>query len=157
MVPETESATSFSWMTLLWVVYFIGIALAGVRFLIGVFKINQLKNSGERSEISGIEVIKTNEIETPFSFFGNLFWSKKLDSLNHTEQQQILLHESAHIHQGHSFDVMLFEMAGILFWWNPMVYAFKHSIREVHEFLACLLYTSPSPRDRQKSRMPSSA
>ena len=25
------------------------------------------------------------------------------------------------------------------------------------DFLACLLYTSPSPRDRQKSRMPSSA
>ena len=25
------------------------------------------------------------------------------------------------------------------------------------EDLACLLYTSPSPRDRQKSRMPSSA
>ena len=24
-------------------------------------------------------------------------------------------------------------------------------------FFACLLYTSPSPRDRQKSRMPSSA
>ena len=24
-------------------------------------------------------------------------------------------------------------------------------------FLVCLLYTSPSPRDRQKSRMPSSA
>ena len=24
-------------------------------------------------------------------------------------------------------------------------------------YLACLLYTSPSPRDRQKSRMPSSA
>ena len=24
-------------------------------------------------------------------------------------------------------------------------------------FYACLLYTSPSPRDRQKSRMPSSA
>ena len=27
----------------------------------------------------------------------------------------------------------------------------------VNEFLGCLLYTSPSPRDRQKSRMPSSA
>ena len=25
------------------------------------------------------------------------------------------------------------------------------------EFVTCLLYTSPSPRDRQKSRMPSSA
>ena len=27
----------------------------------------------------------------------------------------------------------------------------------VNEFLACLLYTSPSPRDRSLSRMPSSA
>ena len=26
-----------------------------------------------------------------------------------------------------------------------------------HQGYACLLYTSPSPRDRQKSRMPSSA
>ena len=26
-----------------------------------------------------------------------------------------------------------------------------------HKKLGCLLYTSPSPRDRQKSRMPSSA
>ena len=25
------------------------------------------------------------------------------------------------------------------------------------QFLVCLLYTSPSPRDRQRSRMPSSA
>ena len=28
---------------------------------------------------------------------------------------------------------------------------------EKHTATACLLYTSPSPRDRQKSRMPSSA
>ena len=27
----------------------------------------------------------------------------------------------------------------------------------IKEFIFCLLYTSPSPRDRQKSRMPSSA
>ena len=28
---------------------------------------------------------------------------------------------------------------------------------EINRDLDCLLYTSPSPRDRQKSRMPSSA
>ena len=28
---------------------------------------------------------------------------------------------------------------------------------QLHPYLLCLLYTSPSPRDRQKSRMPSSA
>ena len=38
----------------------------------------------------------------------------------------------------------------------------RDSARELEEaaiklVVACLLYTSPSPRDRQKSRMPSSA
>ena len=31
------------------------------------------------------------------------------------------------------------------------------TIALVATFMGCLLYTSPSPRDRQKSRMPSSA
>ena len=30
-------------------------------------------------------------------------------------------------------------------------------IMEIDEFISCLLYTSPSPRDRTRSRMPSSA
>ena len=29
--------------------------------------------------------------------------------------------------------------------------------KRAQQYLSCLLYTSPSPRDRQKSRMPSSA
>ena len=32
-----------------------------------------------------------------------------------------------------------------------------HSFRTIDDDISCLLYTSPSPRDRQKSRMPSSA
>ena len=31
------------------------------------------------------------------------------------------------------------------------------SVGDIRQLVACLLYTSPSPRDRQKSRMPSSA
>ena len=34
---------------------------------------------------------------------------------------------------------------------NPFIF------EQINEYLDCLLYTSPSPRDRQKSRMPSSA
>mgnify|MGYP000296639481 CR=1 FL=1 len=34
---------------------------------------------------------------------------------------------------------------------------FEDSLWEIIKYTSCLLYTSPSPRDRQKSRMPSSA
>ena len=33
----------------------------------------------------------------------------------------------------------------------------KYEIKKGYIHASCLLYTSPSPRDRQKSRMPSSA
>ena len=36
-------------------------------------------------------------------------------------------------------------------------YALKGNYTRYKAIKACLLYTSPSPRDRQKSRMPSSA
>eukprot|EP01015_Nassula_variabilis_P035150 TRINITY_DN8786_c0_g1_i2.p1 TRINITY_DN8786_c0_g1~~TRINITY_DN8786_c0_g1_i2.p1 ORF type:complete len:192 (-),score=48.21 TRINITY_DN8786_c0_g1_i2:11-586(-) len=39
---------------------------------------------------------------------------------------------------------------------KPMVNV-ERSAKELMHLLDCLLYTSPSPRDRQKSRMPSSA
>ena len=36
--------------------------------------------------------------------------------------------------------------------------SFEHVVKEILNAIStCLLYTSPSPRDRQKSRMPSSA
>ena len=59
-------------------------------------------------------------------------------------------------------DIMLPKFKGLfsseneeLSWNNPKLqFAFSQF---VSAFYSCLLYTSPSPRDRQKSRMPSSA
>ena len=39
----------------------------------------------------------------------------------------------------------------------PGTLRFNTDIGSLEYFKGCLLYTSPSPRDRQKSRMPSSA
>ena len=40
---------------------------------------------------------------------------------------------------------------------SPLQVGCKAELGNVSLILICLLYTSPSPRDRQKSRMPSSA
>ena len=37
------------------------------------------------------------------------------------------------------------------------IITFEEAKRHCDKFIICLLYTSPSPRDRTRSRMPSSA
>ena len=44
----------------------------------------------------------------------------------------------------------------IIFFWTPSHF-WALSLYKSEDYKNCLLYTSPSPRDRQKSRMPSSA
>ena len=51
------------------------------------------------------------------------------------------------------FAALLYQTA----WMRQFSLVFGTSELAVAAVLACLLYTSPSPRDRQKSRMPSSA
>ena len=58
------------------------------------------------------------------------------------------------LHRSHSGILKNYTTAAQLYYWPGM----KNSIKQMIESCgSCLLYTSPSPRDRQKSRMPSSA
>src|SRR5665811_675074 len=41
--------------------------------------------------------------------------------------------------------------------WNPKMEPYIYGARNGIHIIDCLLYTSPSPRDRTRSRMPSSA
>ena len=40
---------------------------------------------------------------------------------------------------------------------EPMRHHIEDELHDLEEYVDCLLYTSPSPRDRTRSRMPSSA
>ena len=40
---------------------------------------------------------------------------------------------------------------------NELIEAVEENSNKIHESADCLLYTSPSPRDKRQSRMPSSA
>ena len=59
-----------------------------------------------------------------------------------TMKDAILTHER--VHEGHFKRAATLTVGAYEDWWDL-------------PYVSCLLYTSPSPRDRQKSRMPSSA
>ena len=45
-------------------------------------------------------------------------------------------HEEIHMRQLHSLDVLFFEAIAIITWFNPVVYFYKRTVKNIHEFLA---------------------
>lgn len=50
--------------------------------------------------------------------------------------QEILLHEKGHVLYGHSWDIMLLMLVQTVQWYNPFVYMFGESLRDIHEYEA---------------------
>lgn len=66
-----------------------------------------------------------------FSFF------RKVRVDQHMPQHQtISIHEETHARQLHSLDIIIFEAVAILTWFNPIIYLYKKSIQNIHEYLA---------------------
>lgn len=64
------------------------------------------------------------------------FFNRKVVDASLPGYETINKHEEAHIRQMHSFDILLFEIAAIFAWFNPIIYFYKNSIKQVHEYLA---------------------
>ena len=65
----------------------------------------------------------------------------------------------AYFTPGHEDDHVCYYMSAgkVLFSGDTILGNSSSSVRNLKQYMVCLLYTSPSPRDRTRSRMPSSA
>ncbi|MES2650847.1 MAG: TonB family protein [Bacteroidota bacterium] len=64
------------------------------------------------------------------------FLNRKVIAEDVPEPETIDLHEEIHIKQKHTIDVLFFEFLAIFTWFNPIIYAYKHTVKNIHEFLA---------------------
>ncbi|WP_312825577.1 M56 family metallopeptidase [Epilithonimonas sp.] len=106
-----------------------------IRLILGILKINSIKNQFPNETIEGIKFYQTNLNNAPFSFFRNLFWKKSIE-INSPVGQQILKHEMVHIEQKHSWDKLLMQVSKSVFWFNPVFYFINKEINLIHEYLA---------------------
>ncbi len=65
------------------------------------------------------------------SFFNYIAVDEDLEG-----REAIMVHEQIHVQQGHSADVIFFELNTIVNWFNPVAYLYKKEIRKVHEYIA---------------------
>ncbi|MCX6220575.1 MAG: M56 family metallopeptidase [Bacteroidia bacterium] len=115
-------------------IYLLGTAFFLLLFLYRLIQITSLilHNESERKE--GIRIVKIDRDTTPFSFFNFVFINRNY--LDSPGMKEMVAHETEHVRQGHSFDVLILELLTISQWFNPFIWLLKRSIRENHEFLA---------------------
>lgn len=134
-VTAKESSWSISMLDVLLGIYGLVTFFLLLRFAGGLIEIRNKVKTGNHKETDHATLVLLDEPITPQSFFGYIFLEKKQFESGEIEPE-ILDHEITHIRQRHSLDVLFVEFLKVIFWFNPLMYLYKHAIQLNHEFLA---------------------
>jgi len=99
--------------------------------LVSFFKRIQKQNKQKESDYT---LVDSNSAENPFSFFSYIVINKEM--FTEEELEHILTHESIHVKQKHSFDVLLGKVFCAIFWVNPIIWFYRKAMLQNLEFIA---------------------
>lgn len=134
-VVQTIANSPMNWSLILWTIYGLGVAGFALRFLINLYKIWKRIHNNPRTKHSAIYRILLKEQLPPHTFLRYIFLNKRKFEVN-SIPNSVIKHEETHAKEWHSLDVLFIKILQVLFWFNPLIYAFKKSIKLNHEFLA---------------------
>ncbi|HKO78726.1 MAG TPA: M56 family metallopeptidase [Flavobacterium sp.] len=109
--------------------------LLSIRFFLNLYSFNKKNKKNEKKIINGSKVVLIQEPTVPHSFLNTIYVNKQ-DFNNNTIAPELIAHETAHLQQKHSYDIIFIEFLQILFWFNPLIVMYKRAIKLNHEFLA---------------------
>ena len=114
--------------------YFLVSAILIIRIFWQMGNLMILTLRSERKRLKGLKIVCLPKGSAPFSFFGLVFI--QTEDHSSSDLEEILHHESVHIRQWHTLDLLLSELICAVFWINPFVWLLKYDLRENLEFLA---------------------
>jgi len=131
-VPIQE--TPIDWSLILTTAYVVicVLILAKIGIEIASFY-NRIRKQNQQKE-ADFTLIHSNTTENPFSFFHYIVINPHLFS--EAELQHILTHESIHVKQKHSIDVLLGKLFCAVFWVNPIIWLYRKAMLQNLEFIA---------------------
>lgn len=132
VIEQPIKSSSFSYSGLLLSVYCLGFFIFLLRILIQTRGLFHLRSTSIIERKNGYQLIKA-DVADVFSYFNWVFIPKhKFEEYS----PEIIEHEKQHIQLKHSWDVMLAELYLAFFWFNPLAYLFRKSLKSVHEYQA---------------------
>jgi len=129
-----EGSRPFHWQEGLVLVYFVGLFFVIVRHLWSLGRmLYPIRHSRCERLDNGIRLVVHRRKLAPFSWMRYIVISETdLKESGH----HILVHEMAHIHHRHSWDLLLTEACAWLQWFNPAIWLLKQELQNIHEYEA---------------------
>ena len=94
---------------------------------------NKIRKHQKQKE-TDFTLIHSDTTENPFSFFHYIVINP--NRFSKEEFQHILTHESIHVKQKHSIDVLLSKLFCAFFWANPIIWLYRKAMLQNLEFIA---------------------
>ncbi|MBK0380966.1 M56 family metallopeptidase [Mucilaginibacter segetis] len=106
-----------------------------LRFVINLSKILLKAYRNKKIPQGNLTLILIQENIIPNSFLHYIFVNE-WNYLAGEMEEDMLIHETVHVQQKHSWDILFIELLKTIFWFNPVFYFYKKAIQLNHEFLA---------------------
>ncbi|MDC6384005.1 M56 family peptidase [Flagellimonas taeanensis] len=135
VVMTPQGPESNFWSTLPWYYWVLGVGsiVSALWFGYKLLQILKLKRQGMVVRYPDFVKVTVQRSSLAFSFFRNIFMGAEIQK---EKEAKIIAHELVHVKQKHTLDLLFFEVARIVFWFNPLVYVYQARVAELHEFIA---------------------
>jgi beta-lactamase regulating signal transducer with metallopeptidase domain len=130
----TATENPFDWTQLIQIIYAIGFTIFSIQFILqfGSLILLLLKNPKCKDAKFTYVIVKSKI--SPFSFFKWIVYNP--DNFEDEELDLILTHEKVHANQLHSIDIVLTQLACVIFWFNPFIWFYRREVRQNLEYIA---------------------
>lgn len=137
-LPATEANASenpfMRYLNLLLPIIYLTVSIFIVIFRsVGLFRLFRTIRRQKSKHFTNYQLIESSEFDGAFSFFRFIFIPS---GLSEPEKEIILKHEEAHILQKHWTDLLLTNVASLIWWFNPIIRLYEKAVRNNHEYLA---------------------
>jgi TonB-dependent SusC/RagA subfamily outer membrane receptor len=125
---------SINWMEIIQILYLSGVLLLSGKFIFNFISLSNLIIRNSNIKESNYTFVTNDKNTSPFSFFNYIVFNPI--QFKKKELEQIITHEKVHVNQFHSIDILISQIAIILFWFNPFIWFYKKEIEQNLEFIA---------------------
>jgi TonB family protein len=127
-----QSTMPFTFYIIL--IYFTGVAVFSGRFIARFISLFLLRRQCVTEKRNGKYIAICGKEIAPFSFFRTIYMNER--TTDHAQFDKIIMHETVHIRQFHSLDIIFAELICVLTWFNPVSWMIIAALKETHEYLA---------------------